>query len=453
MKKSSVFILISLFFLSCDISKPEKNEYDPFVCLIHPENRVYMPEESIVIGFNFEVNPDTIEGVAAIEPATEIELTVEVDQKNVVIKPPLPAESEILISIDQSLKSIDNKPLMIGEEFTEKKETLDFEIETGPKLAEVIQKIPEDSQSATVGVLFDSETKIDFQEITPQPADLFQFDDWIVFSYKSPVNSITLKDVLSVKRNEKIEKISIDLPETEPQPGTLEYEYTASDNSVSVLIRDESAVAAKLENLSVICPKSCSFSLKDLEPETDYVITLSVFTTTEIKKELLSFTTEPEKPHIIISEIMHSPIKEPEKSWEFVEIYNNGKMDFDLTDCFIDDKNDAKGIDPLETVDLEASMILKPGETALITGNEASFGEINTLWMMVDDTTIADGGLTGSETVQIICEKEGVKTLEAQADPSAADTEKGYSINFDSDGHACSSENEGGTPGKYSECL
>ena len=451
--KSKILIIVLIFFCSCNVSQPDKNEYEPFVCLIHPEDRIYMPEEKITIGFNYEINPDTIDSVIAVEPENEIELTVTANKKNVVIQPPLPPESTIAISIDQSLKSIDNKPLMIGEEFSEKKETLDFEIIIGPKLAEVVQAVPADTESATVGVLFDSEIKIDFQKINPQPTDLMQFEDWIIFSYRKPVSSITLDNVLSVERDERIDGLSVNLPPIEPQPEKLEFDYAVNDNSISVSIRDASAVAAKLESQTVICPQSCSFSLKDLQPDTDYVYTLSVFTTTEIKKELISFKTEPEKPHIMISEIMHSPIKEPEKSWEFVEIYNNGSMDFNLTDCFIDDKNDSKGKDPLEAAGTESEMVLKPGETALISGNEASFGDINTLWLIVDDTTIADGGLTGNETVQIICEKEGIETIEAQANPSTVDTEKGYSVNFDSEGHGCSSENEGGTPGKYSECM
>ena len=451
--KNKALMLILLFFSSCDISQPDKNGYDPFICLKYPEDREYMPEESITIGFNYEINPDTVDGVSAIESENETVLTVESNEKNILIPPPLPPESTIIISIEQSLKSTENKPLMIGDEFSEKKETLDFEIKTGPKLAEVIETIPKDTKSATIGVLFDNEIKIDFSKINPQPKDLMQFDDWIVFSYENPVSSITLKDTLSVKRNVKIDELVINLAETDPQMGELEFNYTVGDNSISISIKDESAVAAKLEALSVICPQSCSFSLKDLKPDTGYVFTLSVFTTTKIKKELISFKTEPEKPHIIISEIMHSPLKEPEKSWEFVEIYNNGTMDFDLTDCFIDDKNDSKGKDPLDPVQIDAEMILKPGETALITGNEASFGDIDTLWLIVDDTTIADGGLTGSETVQIICEREGVEILETQANPTTVDTEKGYSVNFDSDGHGCSSESEGGTPGKYSECL
>ena len=451
--KSRILIIALIFFSGCDVSKPDKNEYEPFVCLIHPENRIYMPEEEITIGFNYEINPNTIDGVTAIDPSTETELTVKVDNKRVIIIPPLPPESSILISIDQSLKSIDNKPLMIGEEFSEKKETLDFEIETGAKLAEVVQTIPEDSKSATIGILFDSRVKIDFQEIEPQPADLLQFDDWIIFSYKTPQESITMNDVLAVKRDEKIDEVTVELSENEPVYAKLEYSFEANDNSVSVSIKDDSAIAAKLENQSVICPQKCSFALNNLKPETDYDLTLTVFTTTKIKKERICFTTEPERPHIMISEIMHSPLGEPAKSWEFVEIYNNGTMDFDLNDCYIDDKNDSKGKDPLEPADSQSNLIIKPGDTALITGNEAAFGDADTLWLMVDDTTVADSGLTGSETVQILCEKEGVEKIEAQADPSEVDTEKGYSVNYDADGHSCSSEEKGGTPGDYYECM
>lgn len=452
MKNSLALFLLFMLF-SCNLSTPDKSIYEPFVCLVHPENRTYMPEEIITIGFNFEINPDTIDGVKVTELPTETKLSVKAQKKSIIIEPPLPPESKLLISIDQSLKSVDNKPLMVGEEFSEKKETLNFEITTGPKLAEVAEIIPDDTRSATIGVLFDNKVKLDFQKISPKPVDLLQFGDWIVFSFDKIQNSVVMNDVLSVKRDEKISEIRVELSENTPDSDKLEYDHVVSDNSVSVSIKDDSAIAAKLENTATICPKKCTISLNNLEPESDYVFTLTVLTTTGIKKESIRFTTEPEKPHIMISEIMHSPLNEPEKSWEFVEIYNNGSMNFDLSSCFIDDKNDSKGKDPLEAADGDSNLILKAGETAVITGNEATFGDLSVLWLIVDDTTIADAGLTGSESVQIICENNGVENIEAQADPSTVDTEKGYSVNYDSDGHSCSSEEKGGTPGEYYECM
>jgi hypothetical protein len=74
------------------------------------------------------------------------------------------------------------------------------------------------------------------------------------------------------------------------------------------------------------------------------------------------------------------------------------------------------------------------------------------LWLVVDDTTIADAGLTSTETVQIICNRDGSMVMEASANPPELKTVRGYSFNVDRYQNRCSSENEGGTPGKYYEC-
>ena len=91
----------------------------------------------------------------------------------------------------------------------------------------------------------------------------------------------------------------------------------------------------------------------------------------------------------------------------------------------------------------------------MITGNEAAFGDIlpkDALWLIVDDTTIADAGLTGNESVQILCDVDGARTLVAEADPSSFKTDKGFSFTTDSGGRKCQSESENGTPGVYAEC-
>ena len=130
-------------------------------------------------------------------------------------------------------------------------------------------------------------------------------------------------------------------------------------------------------------------------------------------------------------------------------------MDFDLSKCFIDDKNDGKGIDPLSAKNEGTELILRAGGVAVITGNEAAFGEIlqkDALWLIVDDTTIADAGLTGNESVQILCDIDDVRTLAAEADPASFKTDKGFSFTADAHGGKCQSETENGTPGVYEEC-
>ena len=130
-------------------------------------------------------------------------------------------------------------------------------------------------------------------------------------------------------------------------------------------------------------------------------------------------------------------------------------MDFDLSNCFIDDKNDGKGVDPLSAKNEGSDLILRSGEVAVVTGNEAAFGDIlppSALWLIVDDTTIADSGLTGNESVQILCDIDGVRTIVAEADPGSFKTDKGFSFTADAHGKKCQSEVENGTPGVYEEC-
>ena len=157
----------------------------------------------------------------------------------------------------------------------------------------------------------------------------------------------------------------------------------------------------------------------------------------------------------MISEVMHTPVLEPQKSWEFVEIYNYSAMDFDLSNCFIDDKNDGKGVDPLSAKNEGTELILQAGAVAVITGNEAAFGDIlppSALWLIVDDTTIADSGLTGTESVQILCDIDGTRITVAETDPGSFKTDKGFSFTADTHGSKCQSAVENGTPGVYEEC-
>ena len=102
-----------------------------------------------------------------------------------------------------------------------------------------------------------------------------------------------------------------------------------------------------------------------------------------------------------------------------------------------------------------AGLVLRAGGIAVITGNEAAFGDLlpnDALWLIVDDTTIADAGLTGNESVQILCDIDGARTLVAGADPSSFKTDKGFSFTTDTSGKKCQSEVENGTPGVYEEC-
>ena len=104
--------------------------------------------------------------------------------------------------------------------------------------------------------------------------------------------------------------------------------------------------------------------------------------------------------------------------------------------------------------DSEQLPLLEPGETAIITGNEADFSSVSndTLWFIVDDTTIADAGITSNESIQIVCLRNEEFTIEDSFDPSGIKSDRGYSVNIDAGGTVCLSKDIGGTPGVYYDC-
>ena len=440
--------------ISCEIARPEKNEYEPFKIENFPEERVFYPEEKITFVFNMDVNPNSLKGFAVTETDSNDELPVEVEGETVSILPPLPAKSSISVTITSALKSIDNKPLMTSDGFSENKEIIQIVIPTGTKLPEVESIIPSETQSATVAIKFDSLVEVKFKDVEPAPFDMMKIGGWLVFIYEKPLSRLTISKVTAVERESVLENITVDLPSKKPEKSELNISHSSTDTEITVEIADESAVAVSVNGVNTICEKKCFATMTDLQPETIYQVKTDIYTTTGIKSDNTDIITGEERPRIMISEVMHTPSLEPEKNWEFVEIFNHGNLDFDLAECFVDDKNDGKGIDPLILKDPARELILKPGELAVITGSEAAFADIigNALWLVVDDTTIADAGLTSTETVQIICKREGSMVMEASANPPELKTVRGYSFNVDRYQNRCSSENEGGTPGKYYEC-
>ena len=455
MKKLIFYVFSAILCISCGIDEPEPNVYEPFVCTGFPEERVYYPEETIVFKFNMPVNPNSLKGFSvSSENAGELD-SVEVSGDSVRILPPLPAEDNLFVTLTSALKSEDNKPLMTGEMFTENKEIKEFVYEIGKKLPEVAEIIPDDSKSATVAVRFDSSVEIKIKDVEPKPADMMILDEWYVFVFDKPLDLFKILKAKSLERDYELANIEVKLPPDSPEESGVTFESTATDTTFTLNVKGDSVIALALENSYFICQKGCSAVLDGLEPEKTYEVSAEIYTKTGKISRTFAVKTDEASPHIMISEIMHTPLLEPQKSWEFVEIYNYSAMDFDLSNCFIDDKNDGKGIDPLSAKNEGAELILRPGGVAVITGNEAAFGDIlpkDALWLIVDDTTIADAGLTGNESVQILCDFDGARTLVAEADPGSFKTEKGFSFTTDARGRKCRSEVENGTPGVYAEC-
>lgn len=447
-------ILIFTIAYGCDINPPKNEEYIPFECTVMPEERIYFPEETIVFSFNMDINHLSSDGFSAVSSISQETLQFKISENSISILPPLPANDKITVLISSQLKSIDNKPLQIGGSFTEEKKIIDVKYETGNALPRIESYFPDDTKSSTIAVKFSSPVEIELKNITPIPENIFQIENWYVLVFSKPLSNVTIKKASPADRDVILEDIKIALPETDPVEKDLVIDYESTDSTISVNIADDSAVAAKINDTVSICDKKCTILLTEFKPSKKYDLSIDVFTSTGVKTELSSVITGDVAPHIIISEIMHTPANEPEKNWEFVEIYNYGTLDFDLTDCFIDDRNDDSGKDPLILKDLERTLLLKPGELAVITGNEADFSSISNtaLWLIVDDTTIADSGITSNESIQIICLREEALIIEDSFDPTSINTERGYSVNINADGIYCISEENGGTPGGYYDC-
>jgi len=157
-------------------------------------------------------------------------------------------------------------------------------------------------------------------------------------------------------------------------------------------------------------------------------------------------------PHIMISEVLHSPVAENEYRAEFIELYNFSSKDFDMSDCFVDDNNDGKGKDPL--IPTDSNSLIKSGEIALVTGKESIYLLLDNIHIFTtDDTTLADYGLKDNESVQIICTRNEVEKLEASYDGSYKLSNDGFSVTISKDGRFCESKNQGGSPGIYEDCY
>ena len=452
-----LFLLIfAIFCISCGIDAPEPNVYAPFRCVEEPENRVYFPEEKLVFKFNSDVNPNSVAAGFSVSSENLGKLeSVEVSGDTLTVLPPLPAEDNIFITMTSALKSSDNRPLMTGAQFTENKEVRELFYETGKKLPEVAEIIPDDSKSMTVAVRFDSSVEIKFSDVEPNLEDMMNLGEWYVFLFSQTVGSFTVKKVRSAERDYELENVKVGLPSNEPEKSDVSFDSTVTDTTFTLSVKGDSVIALALENKYFICRKGCTAAIDGLEAEKKYEVQAEVWTKTGKVSRTFAVETDEAAPHIMISEVMHTPVLEPQKSWEFVEIYNYSAMDFDLSNCFIDDKNDGKGVDPLSAKNEGTELILRAGAVAVITGNEAAFGDIlppSALWLIVDDTTIADSGLTGTESVQILCDIDGTRITVAETDPGSFKTDKGFSFTADTHGSKCQSAVENGTPGVYEEC-
>jgi len=452
MKKLLLILLI--FFMACSLEPPAEREYIPFLLEKMPEERKYYPEETMVFIFNMDIEPNTLSHFKATGKGSKTSLEAVLEANKIIVFPPLPQDDELEIVIGSGLKSVDYKPLFIDFESPSKTGKIEVIYQIGKKVPELLRFLPESGESATVALSFDGEVDLSSAVISPTPEIGFAIEEWVFLSYSKPENKIILSGLTSVERGAEINDITIILEGAKPFKSELVIDYLVNDVECNITISDENALAVDIDGVKKLCEKRCSVRIEGLNPLTQYNSNITVYAADGRKKEKLVFKTDSEQPKIMITEIMHTPSKEPEKSWEFVEIYNYGNLDFDLADCFIDDSNNNKGIDPLILKYDDRELMLRPGEIAVITGNEAAFGDLigNALWLVTKDTTIADGGLTSKETVQIKCKRNDVMVTEADEDPKKFSTKRGYSFTVGIEGSFCASSIEGGTPGRLEKC-
>lgn len=112
---------------------------------------------------------------------------------------------------------------------------------------------------------------------------------------------------------------------------------------------------------------------------------------------------------LVIVEVSANPPgpSSDEKYSEFIEIINVSEEQLELSACLVSDATsvEAPGTDPLTHLagdgGCESATCLAPGRRALIVGNAYDGPSGDALVLAVDDSTIADGGLTNTEPVSI----------------------------------------------------
>lgn len=457
MSRSSIVIAVVMtVFAACQHFTMDTNDYTYFQMVSSPEKRTYYPEENLVFGFNMPVNAQTVENiVVSYSDESECGAVVTASGSNVEISGFLP-EKEIIITFKPGLKSTDGYPLVFLADGLPQKTTAVFSYLFGkgfPKLYSVLPGL--DVISNSFVLRFDGDISVSQAEISPVPDEFTQSGNDILLYFNQRPAGLIISGATTTLRKGIIPDIILDFTKDTGTAGDILFTEAITDISYTISSSDPSLVAIKEGDIFQGCAGGCVFSKKDIMPDMDYNFEFTAYTVSGREIVTKSVHTPSSEPHIMITEVMHTPSKEPEKNWEFVELYNYGKMDFSLEGCQIDDKNDGAGVDPLLPKE-EADFILKPGEFALILGNESTLYQDITNGakvFFVNDSTIADGGLTSTKSVQIKCLIGEQTVTSAQYDGLFKAPKRGYSVTIDTDFNVCSSKNDGGSPGVIESCL
>jgi len=452
--------LILTLFLFCTIAcEPfhlPDHPYTYFTLISAPENRLWYPEETLIFTLTEAVDPGTLSAVVlSYEDDPVHHTTVTAEENRLLVQGMLP-DTVFTVTVKSALKSLSHKPFVILEEGgTAKTTPAIFTFTIGPALPS-LEKVAPDSalRSASLALRFTGPIEDDSLSVDPYPTEIRVRDNLLLLAFTTPPATVTIQGLASPLRPGMVEPITLILKNEPPAAGEPSISAEATDTSVTVSVSGAGLVAASLGDDLMMCDLSCSFTKTGLTPDTEILLTITTFSTDGYRTLAHSVRTLPAAPHIMISEVMHTPQGTPEKSYEFVELYNYGDLDFDLTRCSVDDRGDGVGVDAILPL-IEGDTSLAPGEFALILGAESILHLGITTHphiFFVDDTTIADGGLTSTESVEITCPGEAGQTRAAFYNGLFRGASRGYSVIIAPDGRTCASAEIGGSPGAIEWC-
>ncbi len=444
---------------SCERFSLPENDYSYFAITEVPEEeRIWYPEEEMIFTFSQAVDAGTLGAVTISYEDDPVHETIVLAEENRVIVKDLLPDAVLSVTFTSALKSVEHKPLVTlsdnGELLTS---PFSFSFTVGPALPQMAKVFPGDSvRSSSIALQFTGPIEaLEHFLVTPSPLKYYLDGDLLLLVFEGAPSSLRVEGLSSPLRPGMVPPVVLSLREDPADPVAPSILEAVSDTSVVLTVSGEGLVAVAVKNDVTVCSPQCLIVQDSLSPDTRYTFDLSLFFTDGARDISYAVQTLPAAPHIMISEIMHTPEDAPEKNFEFVEIYNHGDLDFDLAACTIDDKGDGIGEDRISPF-LEGDTSIAPGEFALILGAESTVHlslSTHPHVFFVDDTTIADGGLTSTESIQITCSSERGMVTVASYNGLFRGAPRGYSVIISPDGHTCASEKAGGSPGEIEYCA
>ncbi len=452
---SATVTLLLFGAVSCGRFSLPEDTYEYFTLTSAPEERTCYPEEELIFTFSQPIDTETLSGVTISYDGDPVHHTsVRAEGERLIIGDLLP-DTQLSVTFASALKSIEHKPLVTVSSGEIATAPVSFSFTVGPALPAVARVFPSDhARSLSIALRFTG--PVAAEHITVSPSATWKTgDDLLLLSFAEEVSSVRVEGLSSPLRPGTVAPVLLDLSEDPPVSTTPIISETPSDTGIALAITASGLVAVSLGDDLSVCEPACTIVRSGLSPDTLYTFELSLYFTDGERKISHTVRTLPAAPHIMVSEVMHTPEGTPEKNFEFVEIYNYGDLDFDLAGCAIDDKGDGVGEDKIAPL-IEGDTVLAAGEFALVLGAESTLHlalAAHPRIFFVDDTTIADGGLTSTESVQIRCPTESSTVTAASYNGLFRGAKRGYSVVIAPDGRTCASASLGGSPGEIEYCA